>query len=165
MKTTFYSFLLSCLLVCTFSHQAQATGLLIPKDRGLRPLGIKYHRATVKITDMTKDVETIYVREDGSVWVLNSNGMRDNPDGTVGVFDVFDDKGRFLREVTLVGEGDPELDGYYFVKDRLYIVTDLLQAAISLQSGGQSFDIGDEEPEPMSVICYQLADDVLSMNR
>jgi hypothetical protein len=45
---------------------------------------------------------------------------------------------------------------YYFVGDRFYIVTDLLQAAISLQSGGQSLQIGDEEPEPMSVICYEL---------
>ena len=122
--------------------------------------------ATVKVTDMTKDIETIYVREDGSVWVMNSNGMRDNPEGTIGMFDVFDDKGRFVRQVTLNGDGNPQYDGYYFVKDRLYVVTDLLQAAMSLQAGGQSFDLGgDEEPEPMSVICYQLGDDVLSMNR
>ena len=37
--------------MCTFSSHVQATGLLIPKDRGLSPLGIKYHRATVKITE------------------------------------------------------------------------------------------------------------------
>lgn len=121
--------------------------------------------ATVDITDVTKDVDAFYVREDGSVWVLTSDGSRDQPEGTVGVFDVFDAKGRFVREVALAGQGDPQLDGYYFVKDRLYVVTDLVQAAISLQAGGQSFDIGDEEPEPMSVICYQLADDVLSLNK
>jgi len=118
---------------------------------------------TVNITDFTKDIENIFVREDGNLWVLNSNGSRDYPEGTMGTFDVFDKDGHFVRQVTLQGEGNPRTDGYYFVQDRLYVVTDLLQAAISLQSGGQSFDLGDEEPEPMSVICYQIDDDVLSM--
>ncbi|UCH83637.1 MAG: 6-bladed beta-propeller [Candidatus Latescibacterota bacterium] len=112
--------------------------------------------ATVKISDYNKDIETIFVREDGSLWVLTSDGTRSLPDGVIGVFDVFDPEGRFSKQITLKGEGDPLTDGYYFVEDRVYIVTDLLQAAISLQSGGQSFQIGDEEAEPMSVICYQL---------
>lgn len=119
----------------------------------------------VRITDYTKDIETIYVRDDGSLWVLSSNGTRDNPEGTIGVFDVFDPDGRFVRQVTLQGEGNPITDGYYFVGDRLYVVTDLLQAAISLQSGGQSFSIGDEEPEPMSVICYKISGDFLASSR
>jgi hypothetical protein len=111
---------------------------------------------TVRITDLTKDVENIYVRDDGSLWVLSSDGSRDIPEGALGVFDVFDPAGRFVRHVTLEGEGDPLTDGYHFVGDRLYVVTDLLQAAISLQAGGESFALGDEEPEPMAVICYKI---------
>jgi hypothetical protein len=116
----------------------------------------------LKITEWTKDVETFYLREDGSMWVLTSTGQRDGPDGSMGVFDIFDAEGRFVREVTLMGDGNPELDGYYFVKDRLYVVTDLVQAAISLQAGGESFEIGDEEPEPMAVICYTIQGDYLT---
>lgn len=112
--------------------------------------------ATVKISDFNKDVETIFVRDDGSIWVLTSEGTRGLAAGAAGVFDVLDPEGRFLRRVTIQAPGNPLTDAYYFVGNRLYVVTDLLQAAISLQSGGQSFKIGDEEPEPMSVICYEL---------
>lgn len=120
---------------------------------------------TVKITDWTKDVENIFVREDGSVWTLNSNGARDYPEGSLGTFDVFDSEGRFVREITLKGEGNPMTDGYFFLQNRLYVVTDLLQAAISMQSGGQTLDMGDDEPEPMSVICYELDGNLLTSSR
>ena len=113
--------------------------------------------ATVKISDLNKDIETVFLRDDGSLWVLTSEGTRDLPEGTAGVFDVFDPEGRFLRRVTIQVPGNPLTDAYYFVGNRLYVVTDLLQAAISLQSGGQSFKIGEEEPEPMSVICFDLS--------
>jgi hypothetical protein len=111
---------------------------------------------TVKIAENTKDIETFYIRDDGSIWVLTSDGARDHPDGTIGFFDVFDADGRFMTQVTLKGEGDPQLDGYYFVGDRLYVVTDLVSAAISLQAQGAAIQLGDEEPEPMSVIAYEL---------
>ncbi|UCG50689.1 MAG: 6-bladed beta-propeller [Candidatus Latescibacterota bacterium] len=115
---------------------------------------------TFETSDYDGDIAAIYVREDGSLWVLTSDGTRDLPDGSLGVFDIFDQEGRLLRQVALNGDGDPETDGYYFSGDRMYVVTDWLQALISLQSGEQSFQVGDEEPEPMSVICYQLAADV-----
>ncbi|MFH1754456.1 MAG: 6-bladed beta-propeller [Candidatus Latescibacterota bacterium] len=114
----------------------------------------------LQMCEFSKDIETMFSREDGSLWVLSSEGSHDNPEGSIGVFDVFDGDGHFVRKVTLMGEGNPMTDGYYFVGDRLYVVTDLLQAAISLQAGGESFQIGDKEPEPMSVICYELDKDL-----
>jgi hypothetical protein len=114
----------------------------------------------VKICEYTKDIESIFVRDDGSLWIISSEGSRDMPEGSLGIFDVFDREGHFIRRVTLMGEGDPMTDGYYFVGDRLYIVTDLLQAALSLQAGGEPFQIGEEEPEPMGVICYELDKDL-----
>ncbi len=111
----------------------------------------------VKINEYVKDIESIFVRDDGSLWVISSEGSRDMPEGSLGIFDVFDRDGHFVRRVTLMGEGNPMTDGYYFVGDRLYVVTDLLQAALSLQAGGEPFEIGEEEPEPMGVICYKLA--------
>ncbi len=114
----------------------------------------------IKLQDNTKAIDNIFVREDGSLWVVSSEGSRDNPEGSIAMFDVFDTEGHFVRRVTLMGEGDPITDGYYFVGDRLYVVTDLLQAALALQAGGEAFDFGEEEPEPMAVICYELDKDL-----
>lgn len=114
----------------------------------------------IKVHEYNSNVVQVHTREDGSLWILSSEGERDKPEGSIGVFDVFDKAGKFVNQVTLMGEGDPQVDGYYFVGDRLYIVTDLLQASLTLQAGGQAFEIGDEEPEPMSVICYEISKDV-----
>jgi hypothetical protein len=114
----------------------------------------------LELCEFTKDLEALYTREDGSLWSLSAEGSHDPAEGSIGTFDVFDADGHFVHQVTLQGEGNPMTDGYYFVGDRLYVVTDLLQAAIALQAGGESFQIGDEEPEPMAVICYELDKDL-----
>jgi len=111
--------------------------------------------ATIKVSDVDADVFRFYPREDGSLWVLSSHGVRARPEGALGVFDVFDDDGRFVRQVTLMGEGNPHEDGLHFVGDRLYVVTDLISAAVALQGGGVGGD-DEEEAEPMAVICYRI---------
>jgi hypothetical protein len=115
----------------------------------------------VTIHDMCKDVEGVFVRDDGSIWVLNSDGARDIEEGTLGVFDVYNQDGHYVRNVTLKGDGDPLDDLYLFVKDRFYVVTDFLQAAMVAQ-GVQGLYDDDEEAEPMAVICYKLDGDVLA---
>jgi hypothetical protein len=112
----------------------------------------------VIISEFTKDIETFYIREDGSIWVLSSIGVRDRPLGSLGIFDVFDGEGHFIRQVVLMGEGSPRSDGYYFSGDRLYVITDLLDAAMTYQARGQAVDIGSKNAEPMRVICYKLDD-------
>jgi sugar lactone lactonase YvrE len=139
-----------------YTHQKRTAGEKKTVEDIMSVFAKQIPNATVKISDFNKDIESIYVRDDGSLWVLTSDGTRGLPENTAGVFDVFDADGRFVRRVTLKAQGNPLTDMYYFVGNRFYVVTDLLQAAISLQSGGQSFQIGDEEPEPMSVICYDL---------
>jgi hypothetical protein len=111
----------------------------------------------IKVSPYDSDVTQIYPREDGSLWVLSSRGARDQPDGALGVFDVFDDEGHFVRQVTLLGQGDPLNDGYYFMGDRIYVVTGQLDANIASRGGrrGESEE-ETEEAEPISVICYQL---------
>ncbi|NNF05162.1 MAG: 6-bladed beta-propeller [Candidatus Eisenbacteria bacterium] len=111
--------------------------------------------AVVKIGDAYKDIQTIYPREDGSLWVLSSDGQHDCPDDALGTFDVFNRKGKFVRQVTLMGEGDPNEDAYFFVRDRVYVVTGFLSAAMAAQGGGTGEDV-DEDAAPMAVICYQI---------
>ncbi len=117
----------------------------------------------VEIEDNAKDVETIHVRDDGSIWVLSSGGSRDNPDGSLGTFDVYNKEGQFVKNVTLMGDGDPLDDSYMFVKDRVYVVTDLFQAIMVAQGATGLYDEDeDEEAEPMAVRCYKLEGDLLS---
>ncbi|MBP2681368.1 MAG: 6-bladed beta-propeller, partial [Candidatus Krumholzibacteriota bacterium] len=60
--------------------------------------------ATVKVSDFNKDIETIFARDDGSVWVLTSEGTHDLPAGVAGVFDVLDSEGRFVRRVSILAQ-------------------------------------------------------------
>lgn len=115
----------------------------------------------VQVEDNTKDIESFYIRDDGSIWVLNSNGSHDYPDGSLGVFDVYDKDGHFVKEVTLDGNGDPQDDLYLFVKNRFYVVTDLLQAVMVAQGATGLYD-DEDEAEPMAVRCYKLEGDLLS---
>jgi hypothetical protein len=117
--------------------------------------------AKVTIADNTKDIENIYVRDDGSVWVLTSAGARNLAAGTMGTFDVFNPQGQFVKTVTLKGQGDPLEDLYVFEKDRVYVVTSFLQAAMSAQ-GAEGLYADSEEAEPMAVISYQLAGDAVA---
>jgi len=111
-----------------------------------------------EIEDNFNPIQTIHAREDGSLWVRTSRGSNGLPDGVFAIFDVFDKQGRFERQVTVKGDGDPLKDGYFLVKDRLYVVTDFLDALMALQGGGGSDDEEEDadEPEPMQVISYSL---------
>jgi hypothetical protein len=99
-------------------------------------------------------VQQLWARDDGTLWVLSSNGARELPDGVAGRFDVYDKKGRYLKQVTLKGQGDATKDGYFFVKDRLFVVTDFLSAMMALQGGGGQAADTDDDAEPMQVISY-----------
>jgi len=109
----------------------------------------------IKVSDYDQDIANVYPRSDGTLWVLTSRGSRDRPDGVLGIFDVLDGEGRFVREVTVKAEGSPLSDGIFFDKDKMFVVTGFLDAAMAAQGGGTSTD-DDEEAEPMAVICYRL---------
>ncbi|MCP4549943.1 MAG: 6-bladed beta-propeller [bacterium] len=125
-------------------------------------LRMQYEPALRNVPGSSAEVEpfdhpviTVYSRDDDTVWVLNCHGGFDRPEGSIGRFDVFDAQGRFLREVTLLGEGEPMADGYYFVGDRLYVMRGQLDAEV-LADGGLDEAVAGREAEPMSVICYDL---------
>lgn len=115
----------------------------------------------IVVNDKCKDIEAIYLRDDGSIWVINADGARENPEGSIASFDVYNPEGQFVKNVVLQGQGDPMNDLYLFVKNRLYVVTSFLQAALVAQGVPDLYD-EEEEPEPMAVICYKLEGDLLS---
>lgn len=97
----------------------------------------------------------VYFRPDGSLWVATSRGSVNAPDTQLGVFDVYDPKGRLVRQVTLEGQCDNKNDAIFFVGDRIFVITEFLNAAMAAQGGGQAESEDEEEAEPMSLICYR----------
>lgn len=110
-----------------------------------------------RISETDRDIQGMYTRDDGTLWVLSSRGGIASPDGKIGTFDVFDADGHFTRQVQINGEGSIERDGFHFVGDRLYVVTSFVSARRASFGGGDSDDAEDEEDlEPMAIICYDL---------
>lgn len=103
-----------------------------------------------------RDIQNLFVRPDGTLWVLGSHGRFDQPDGVLATFDVFDGDGKYLRQVALRGDGDPRDDGLYLVGDRLFVARGF-EAALRADRG---IGDGDDDAEPMSIVCYELATDI-----
>jgi hypothetical protein len=111
--------------------------------------------STFKISETHPSVSQIEFRDDGSMWVLSSRGRFGLPDGIFASWDVFDDQGHFVQRVHLRAAGlDPVDDGLFFVKDRVYVVTDLF-SAIMANLGGDDEDAA-VEAAPVSVISFQI---------
>ncbi len=107
------------------------------------------------VEDNWNPVQRLFARDDGTLWVVPSRGAIDQPEGILGIYDVFDKNGRFARQVTLKGQGDPAFDGIFFVKDRVFVVTDWINALMALQGGAGAAE-EDEDAEPMEIISYRL---------
>ncbi len=99
------------------------------------------------------DIQELFIRGDGLLWVLTSRGAYDAPHGELGTFDIFDDDGRFIRQVTLLGEGDYWDDDFFVSGDRLFVVTNVGADIPGWERAGE--DNADKNRE-RSVICYKL---------
>jgi len=104
---------------------------------------------TYEVSRTDPDIEKLFAREDGGLWVLSSRGAYDKPDGVLGVFDVFDADGRFERQVFVHGEGDFFTDKFYLSQGLLIVIRN---ATIDLSPD----DDDDAEDLKYEVICYRL---------
>ena len=111
----------------------------------------------VRTSKTDRDIVQIFERGDGTTWVVSSRGAFDAPEGAIATFDVFDQSGRFTRQVTLIGEGRFRDDGFHMVNDRLYVVTGLRSARQAMFGGGEVSGGEETDEKPMSVICYDLS--------
>ncbi len=135
----------------TQAHTDRTLGLYQGFTRQIPIPNIKF-----EIEETWNPIQTLHARDDGTLWVLTSTGNIDQPEGVIGGYDVFDKEGRYARRVTLKGQGDPTIDGQFFVGDRLFVVTDWLNALMALQGGAGPMTEEDEDAEPMEIISYEL---------
>jgi len=114
-----------------------------------------------KVEDTEPDISEIRAAPDGSIWVLSSRGNRDQPEGILMTYDVFDAEGHFTKQVQIECEGDSLEDGLIFAgNDRVIRITGFMDALISLQGGSSEASEEEEEEEgeaaPMEAICYSM---------
>ena len=109
-----------------------------------------------KASPTDRDIMDIQWREDGTLWVLPSRGVYDQADGVIATYDMYDGQGRFVRQVSIRGEGSFEDDGLHFVGERMYVVRGLRSAQDAMHGEGGGGE-EEEDPGPMAVICYDLS--------
>ena len=114
------------------------------------PPGTEY-----KIMDIEPDIAALYIRDDGSIWVLTSRAMWDSKPGVLQSFDVFSPEGHFLKQVDILADGSSAADLVVFARDDMVFQITGFYDALVAALGGFGTD-AEEEAEPMEVICYRI---------
>lgn len=99
----------------------------------------------------------VQVYGDGTLWVLSERGARPDEPGVMALFDVFDFRGVFIRQVALKAPHDGSRVGIVLGRPGQVIVIKGYFESLSSQLGNmpvyQGVDGGSDPPE---VICYKM---------
>lgn len=99
----------------------------------------------------------VQVTDDGELWVRSSRGNRALPDGVLAVFDVFDAKGHFVRQVEVHCPGDPWNDRLLILSGGRVIRVRRFVDSLTTSLGPGSLPGEDDGEElPPAVICYKV---------
>jgi len=111
----------------------------------------------VEVSDVEPAIRWFAHHDDGSLWVLSSRAFRDRKEGELGTFDVFDPDGRFVRTVTLMGQGNFEEDRILLVGKRIFVITQF-RSTMDAMAGttSEEEELDDDDLVPMEVICYSV---------
>jgi hypothetical protein len=113
--------------------------------------------AEVTIAETPEAISYVEVAPDGMIWTVNSRGDHEQPEGIMMTYDVFDPAGHFVKQVRVECDGDGKNDGLIRIgQDRMILIRGLIPAVMAMQAGGASLGSGEEEAEPMEVICYRV---------
>ncbi len=121
-----------------------------------------------EINPFKRDISRIVTRENGELWVLSGRGEAQCPQRAIGIFDVFDPKGRYVRQITLDADFDGKYDDFRIIADRLLVLkeanvgTPMVSSGgggggqmVMIRAGGRLQD-EDREPQPFEIVCYEL---------
>jgi hypothetical protein len=111
------------------------------------------------------DIEGLLVRPNGEIWVQTSRSQDDDEIG-LGLFDVFDAEGRFVRQVRPLLDYDAGQDGFVVQGEVLYRIKEQMGAmrawaagfggGLRVEVGGPEDDEDEGEPEPLEIQAYGL---------
>jgi len=103
-------------------------------------------------------INTLHIDGQGRLWVQHSRSNRDLPEGVFLSLDLYDEAGRWQREVHLKCEGNPVSDGVRFLRDgRILLIKGFVVARLACLGSGVA-TLGEDETETIEIICYKLPD-------
>jgi len=109
--------------------------------------------------DHEPPISSLFVDDEGVLWVQHSRSGLDQPEGVFLTYDTFDPEGRWLREVSFAGEGDPAYDGLRFLDDgRVLLVRGEVLARWAALSPGARADFGEDKAGEMEVVYCRLVE-------
>jgi hypothetical protein len=115
----------------------------------------------LKISDTDADFHwlgrPLQVDDGGFLWTLPSRGIRNQPEGILVTFDVFDPQGVFARQVQVACPGNGKSDGVFLLGEDHVLVVKGHTNAIATMFGGSPSEEG-AEAEAMQIICYRVTD-------
>jgi hypothetical protein len=111
-----------------------------------------------EIADTDPCIDQLWVDDAEQLWVLSSRSDRDQPDGVFQIYDIFDERGRFVRQTAVTCPGDPLEDGLFLLgKGRAILVRGLVASAVAMVGEAGGDDTADEgDPPVLEVICYRM---------
>jgi hypothetical protein len=93
----------------------------------------------------------------GRLWVLPGRGIREQPEGMLLSYDVFDSAGHFVEQVAVACEGNPLYDALFWISpDTVVLVTGYMGALAAQFGRAAAVDTDEEEATPQSVICFRI---------
>ncbi len=119
-----------------------------------------------EVLDNDPCITSLFVDTDGLLWVADSHS--EVHDGVFRRYDVFDTVGRFVKQVDIVIDADPDKDGFFALGDgRFVLVRGLVSASDAMNSdfddGHGDRDNGDDDldtlddAEPLEVVLLRRA--------
>ena len=101
-------------------------------------------------------INTLHIDGKGRLWVQHSRSNRDQPEGVFLTFDLYDEAGRWQREVSFKCEGNPVSDGVRFLGDgRVLLIKGFVVARLACLGSGVA-TLGEDETETIEIVCYKL---------
>jgi hypothetical protein len=113
---------------------------------------------TVRIEECPPAVTSMHVTANRELWVQHSRSGRDQADGIMLTYDVFDNEGHFTKQVSISCHGDPDNDRLIWLSDdTVLLVTDLMGAFFGNMADG-ALDLEEEDAGAMAqeVIYYRV---------
>ncbi len=122
----------------------------------------------IKIDKTDRDIQDMFVRDNGELWVVSSHSQDEQKDDVLGPFDVFDREGRYIRNVGIAVDYKSKKDTYFIQQDRLYIIkrgASAVRNAFASIAGIAGISLGELEGDekededdllPPVVVCYRM---------
>ncbi len=108
------------------------------------------------IEDKAAVIGGMWATDDGLLWVQASRGVDTPPAGCWAILDVFNAQGKFLRQVAVPGDFNPERDSLDVLSDgRILVTVGALDAFLNQQAVG-SDNTDKAAVDPLEVICYDM---------